>query len=189
MTNAFIKREEKKKSVLSKIEGMKDLLEENPTFEKDQKKDIQKSISKEEPIINNQFSTALKSSNTHDIFNLGKKAVKVEMLERNYLIKNKTVETLTRIAKIKKVSRNELVIELIKIGIEEELGNISLDMNLSYFSSKIKKRKFNIRIPALYDEKLEKHKIKLEKESLEEIDLSKSEILDIMFDLLLKRFD
>ena len=189
MANAFMKREEKKKSVLSKIEGMKDLLEDNSDFEKEQKKDIQKSIPKEEPIINNQVSAALESSNTHDIFNLGKKAIKVEMLERNYLIKNRTVEALTKIAKIKKVSRNELVIELIKIGIEEELENISLDMNLSYFSSKIKKRKFNIRIPASYDEKLEKHKIKLEKESPEEIDLSKSEVLDIMFDLLLKRFD
>lgn len=128
-----------------------------------------------------------KEQETKNIFKL-ESAEKPCLLTTSYTIKKATIDRLTTYAKIKNISRNKFIVELIKIGIDEELYKINPKMNIELVIGKPKKISLGLKIPAEYDVVLEQHRQNLENSFNGEIKFSKSQILDLLFDLLLKRF-
>lgn len=124
-------------------------------------------------------------SDNGNIFSLTR-VDKPKNIDRNYIIKQKNFDTLTKYAKIKGQSRNSFVVDLIRIGIKEELYKITPDSIVTI--GKPKKTKLNIKVPEIYDSKLDSYKEKLIKDYGDEFSISKSEILDSMLEILLNRF-
>lgn len=111
------------------------------------------------------------------------------IIDRSYMIKKVTHNKLIKYAKAKGVSKNIFVVELIRIGLEEELKYINANMQLTPTIGKPKKSSLNLRIPEDYDSRLEEHKLKVESELGDDIKISKSEILELLLERLIKRIE
>lgn len=119
-----------------------------------------------------------------DIFDLNKKVKILDIVDRSYYIKDSSFKLLSKYAKKKGMSRNSFIVRLIGIGLSKELSNIKV----SYTIAKAKKASLVLRIPLQYDQELENYKDKLIKESRGEVKFTKSEILDLLIENLLRNF-
>lgn len=128
----------------------------------------------------------IKNNDTNDFFSL-KKIKKPVYIVRNYLIEKSVFDDIKKIASMKNISQSSLYVSLFKIGIEEELSNITTETCFTQNIGRTKKVNLNTKIPAEYDLAIEKHKIALEKAEPNK-KFTKSEIVNYMLKLLIKRF-
>lgn len=114
------------------------------------------------------------------------KKSKEDYVDRNYTISITLVKKIDKIVEEQNITKNTFIKDLIDIGIKEDIDNINIDTQIPISLLRSKKKSIKIRLPKNYDDKLQERKELLSEET-EDKAISKSEILNILLDMVLNK--